>query len=127
MAFSSDKSVGQHIDELAGLHQRYIDGDPTLTEAQIDDMRHRTNTQAWWDVQEKRHLKSNKITPISAGRTDQQKAEECRARLLMALAPVADILTEAAKDGLLVNFQFGQPDSFKRVALANLEILKKLC
>lgn len=69
----------------------------------------------------------SKFTTITAGRTDQQKAEDIRKKLLELLAPVSAVLGEAAIEGFLVNFQFGPPDSFKRVHLANLEILKKLC
>jgi len=70
---------------------------------------------------------ARKLTQISAVRTDQQKAEEYREKLLGVLGPVAMVLTEAARDGLTVNFMFGPPDSFKRVNLASLEIHKKLC
>lgn len=79
------------------------------------------------EEQERILERAGKIAPITSGRTDQQKAEELRAELIKLLDQVGELMTRGQQDGLHVSFQFGPPDSFKRVNLASLEILKKLC
>jgi hypothetical protein len=130
MAFSGngDKSVGQQLDELASLHHRYIDGDPALTEEQIDDMKRRTNTASWWMVQEKRDARLGKVTPISAGRTEEQIAKEIQAEALKILNQLTELMHRAKQEhGMMISFSYSQPNAFGIQTLASLEIIKKLC
>ena len=68
------------------------------------------------------------VTPIAAGRTEAQIAEDYRKRMLEVLGAVLDIINEARHEhGMSIAFQIGPPDGFNRQGLAVLEISKKLC
>lgn len=69
-----------------------------------------------------------KITPITAGRAEEQIAKEIRDDLHARLEAISEILTRVKREhGFTVSFGFTPPDSFGRISLAVLEITKKLC
>lgn len=118
--------------DLLALHKRFIEDDPGLTEQERLDMRDRTNEHTWLNVVEhrdaRRARKAGEVVPISAGRTEQQIAEELRKDLQARLETIAEIITKARREhGFTVGFQLSPPDGFGRVTLAALEIGKKLC
>lgn len=65
------------------------------------------------------------INFIPSGPTDAQLAEEYRERMNKALFEVLNIINEARRQGIVINFQLGE-DGFGRQAVGALHILKKL-
>lgn len=72
--------------------------------------------------------RARQITPISAGRTDQQIAAEYSDRMLKLLNQVTEVLNEARREhGMTISFGYAPPNQFGIQTLASLEIMKKLC
>lgn len=67
------------------------------------------------------------LVPFERPRTDTQIATDYRDRATSLLAPLVDLINEARRDGMQINFQIGPPDGFNRQSLVLLEITKKLC
>lgn len=113
-------------DELEIMRRRFVDENPPLTDEEIKEVRQNTSTHNWMELQKEKLAKN--VTPISAGRSDQQIAEEIRDDLRARLEVIGEIVTKARRDhGMTVAFQFTGPDTFGRTQLVMLEIAKKLC
>jgi len=71
---------------------------------------------------------SRKVTPISAGRSEEQIAQDIRDDMQCRLEAMCEVMTRARRmHGMTVAFQLSAPDAFGRVVLTALEISKKLC
>lgn len=71
---------------------------------------------------------SKKITPITAGRTEEQIAKDYQERMLKLLEPVTALVNEARREhGMSIGFSYTPPNGFGIQMLASLEITKKLC
>jgi hypothetical protein len=80
------------------------------------------------DDLEKGKLVESKVTPITAGRTDQQIAGEYADRMLKLLNQVTEVLNEARREhGMTISFGYTPPNQFGIQTLASLEVSKKLC
>lgn len=62
---------------------------------------------------------------LVAGKPDVELAEEIKERLIVALRPALDIMSEARKAGLQVQFGIG-PDATGREMLTALQIIRVL-
>lgn len=63
---------------------------------------------------------------ITALRSDKDKAEDLRKRMLEALEGVVGIMKEAHASNLVINFQIAPVDHFGRAAIVSLDVFKRL-
>lgn len=118
------------VEYLDSLVCRYNSDDPTLTPEETTILRQNVAILTWMDMQKARIKREEdaKVVPITAGRNEQDIAQELRADLQARLETIGEIMTKARREhGLIIAFQFSLPDAFGRQSLAVLEITKKLC
>jgi hypothetical protein len=111
--------------DIEELRDRYVAGDTSLTETEIDLVRNATNSQAWAGMVEARAAKIG-IARITPGKTDAERAAEIREQMLSALSSVIDVMNDAREHGLRVGFQLSGADPFGRHHVQTLEVLKEL-
>lgn len=64
------------------------------------------------------------LNPVP-GKSDAEKAAAYRERLRPLLQQVADVITEARREGLIVNFNIA-PDEFGRAQVGNIGVTRPL-
>lgn len=72
--------------------------------------------------------RARQITPISAGRTEEQIAKDYQERMMKLLEPVTALINEARREhNMNIGFSYTPPNGFGIQMLASLDITKKLC
>lgn len=70
-------------------------------------------------------MSTEKPLSLVPGRTDRELAEEFRQRLRAALAPAMEIVDDATREGLVVNFVLGR-NAFGRCVINDISVTRPL-
>lgn len=65
------------------------------------------------------------LTLLQPGRPDVDVAADLKARMRIALGPVVEVMAEARKAGMMINFTVGT-DQLGRVAVTDVNVVKPL-
>jgi len=115
-------------EQITDFSARYLKDE--LNQEDVQDLRRHLSSDGWMELRKQKSQAdvAAAVTPISAGRTEEQIAKEMRDDLQSRLEAIGEIMTKAKREhGFTVSFGFSPLDSFGRVTLAVLEISKKLC
>lgn len=110
-------------EEWEDLRRRFRAGDDVPDEL-ANELRQNTGVFQWQgDIAARNAVLMPRIIPT---KSDADRAQEVKAEMLGLLEPVTALLNKARAEGLIINWQYAQPDGFGRQSLAFLDVTKKL-
>lgn len=112
--------------DIERLAERYEKGQ-TLSAGEMEYLRSGSSPERWNRLQQAKGGSETGLHSIPLGKSEGEKAADYHQRAAALLGPVVDLINEARRDGMQINFQIGPPDGFNRQSLVMLEITKKLC